>query len=492
MRNTSLCAARAIRMYVPMRAAAATFGPACTATTGTAAAPEASISDEVRTARQLTEAILRSRATRGGATATTADVKGQVALRLALSFGKSALLTHLAHQHDRSSPQRPYHYSPVDWYRPNAQGPKAVETEAEPAASSRPSTSAASSNAEKDVAALSTETEEAWARLDEDKKICWITSTPQGRRALRQATTMADAAAAAVRPGHRSSNPKLRVPTMDEMLSKYPDALVRPRLPRPAALCPAPRTHVLRELFSEAVRGSEGALDMEAARLKSFIEPLQNNTVANHPNRVRIRHWEDVTRETHRETLWFESLAGCLGRDSAVKFVREVKSRQLPPEHASNDELLSSTEVVYDDSIADASFLSASREEALAGHQREKETVYSAGFLDLCEELGIRSARRVYVRSRVLQALDKADAAAQPWTLDHVRELTTKYNAAYNAEIEAVAAAARTSGSVSPEQAVRNFETSQLKLAMDKVQVQLLKFHDDLPLLRRSTSVFDK
>ncbi|KPA77574.1 hypothetical protein ABB37_06945 [Leptomonas pyrrhocoris] len=424
------------------------------------------------------------------AAAAETAANGPDAMRLALSYGRSALLTHLAHQHDDSSTQLPYAYSAEDWAR--IMGENASSTTTESAAFGSHSSGKHFFSADDGLAALLTEVEVAWAKLDKDMKLRWIVSTPQGRRALRQAMeTAAETRRGGRAPSHLADAAQ-RVPSLDQMLSKYADALVRPRLPRPAARSPAPKDRHLYELFCDA--RAQNQLDhVQLFSPQDGEVRMHKSATRDSANRTSLRRKADAARAMEREKVWFQTLANCLGGDNAVKLVNDVKSLQRSREETGEYEMraaASNGSVGVPGSVPPASPTETTEE--ASGHEGGSEPTYSTGFLDLCEELGIRSPRRVYVRSRVLQAVDEAAATPKPLTLDEVRELTTKYCAQYDKEVATIAANAEASGSVPAEKAVSDFERYQLELAVDKVQVKLSKFQGDVPLLRSCTSVFNK
>lgn len=524
MKATTLRASRAVRMYVPMQAPPATWSHKTTVAT-----QEEPTSSEVRTGHRLTDAILRTRQRQRQqqqqrpqeevrpcaaplpipppSHATTAPVKtrtplrgesagahgGSEALRLALSYGRSALLTHLAHQQDDAAAQRPYAYSEVDWACVMGEETATSAAGTAPSTLSRVHRSALRpSTAEDGALALSWEMEQTWAALDHAARVRWMTSTPQGRQALRQAMAAPTETAAAVSDAGV-------VPSMCEMLSKYADALVRPRQPRTAALAPAPQRHHLQDLFAEEAQGSqrEHHKDRHVSQQQQVGEAVLHNTTPDNANRASLRLKAETARAVEREKVWLQNLAACLGGDNAVKFVNDVKSLQRPREDngesdargsASNGSSSSGGGGSDTGSAGDASLTTSAVKAALS----ERDCTYSPGLLELCEELGIRSPRRAYVLSRVLRQVDEATTTAQPIPLSQVRELTTRYAAQYDREVGTIAANARTAGLVSPEKAVSDFEKYQLELAVDGVQVRLSKFQDDVPLLRNCTSVFNK
>jgi hypothetical protein len=441
---------------------------------------------------------------RGSAAAAAAEAeRGQEALRLATSFGKSALLTHLAHQHDDLSVPRPYTYSAVDWARIMGEPSEEAAASAVGSPTTTPAGFRSHANtlqpgsAEAGVAALTAEVEHTWARLDADAKVRWITSTPQGRRALRQATATVTATGIRSDPCHAAT--AVRVPSMEQMLSKYADALVRPRLPRTAALSPAPKPHLLRKLFAEGEQEQEaqGSPEDQGQPSSVWREDLRMHSSdrQDSSNRANLRLKADVAYAMEREKVWFQSLASCLGGDNAVKFVNDVKSLQRPREENAEYGVRGPAANTSSGLGGGATPPEHSTEafNTTLNHREMREPIYSAGLLELCEELGIRSPRRAYVRVRVLQAVDEAAATAQPLTLDQVRDLTTRYGAQYDQEVQAIAKDAQSAESnVTPAQAVRDFEKFQLELAVDQVRVKLSKFQDDVPLLRSCTSAFNK
>lgn len=554
MKTTVSRAARAVRMYVPMQPSPTRTCFESTYTSpAVAASVDAPTSKDTQTAKRLTEALLRARGAQQlrdsapaplpppvytNATARHAGLLGddtaspaerttthaapshpprEVAMQLATAYGKAALLTHMAHQHDDdAATPRPYAYSTVDWARimsdpaedPNAAATAAADggVGADPAAGStstppafRSHTSALRlSSAEDGAAALSIEVAEAWARMPSDAKTRWITSTPQGRRALRAAmavSTSSGITSSDARARDVDAAAAGRVPSMTEMLSRYPDTLVRPRPPRSAALSPAPHRHYLRELFSE--EAAVAFTKPEPHTLMAHGEVRMHSTTTGAANRASLRRKADAARAVEREKAWFQNLAGCLGGDSAAKFVNDVKSLQRPREESGEYEArpgAAAGAATVASSSSPATLKDVQNGVNTQRTQREEngEPVYSAGLLELCEELGIRSPRRAYVRAQVLQDVDAAAATADPLTLDQVQEKTAMYLAQYDSEVEAVAAKARESGNASPEQAVRDFEKYQLELAVDKVQVRLAKFQENVPLLRNCTNVFNK
>ncbi|KPI88411.1 hypothetical protein ABL78_2476 [Leptomonas seymouri] len=529
MKVTTSRAGRAVRMYMPMQAAVGSPSSIEASRFVSETATEAPTSNEARTARRLTEGIMRSRALHrqaqrqheaglspippplhakeafrarlmeapaGDETVTAAAdtaTSGRDAMRLALSYGRSALLTHLAHQHDDSSAQQAHAYSAEDWARMMGEGASATFAAPPTVASGfQPHRSAQRFlHIEDGLSGLLQEVERVWAKLDKDMKLRWVLSTPQGRRALRQATETTAEASGGRTPSNTVDTGR-RVPSIDQMLSKYTDALVRPRLPRPAALSPAPKARHLHKLFFEESSEKERAREEPFCAEMGEVQ-MHSSAAQNSPNRISLRRKADAARAMEREGVWLHGLASCLGGDNAVKFVNDVKSLQRPPEE--NNEYEARASAGNDSAGASGIASPTSPAEASAdvsSQQGSSEPIYSTGLLDLCEKLGIRSPRRVYVRSRVLQAVDEAAATAQPLNLDQVRELATNYCTLYDKEVEAVAATAEASGSVSPAKAVLDFEKYQLELAVDRVHVKLSKFQADVPLLRNCTSVFDK
>lgn len=527
MRPTTPHAVRTLRMYAPMRVATAVSGSAIAAAT----TPPSAVA-EVRTARRLTESLLSRRAARRTpppqqqhtaaptcASANTAvspppypqppqqqqpcaapnashDAAVRTAVELALSYGMSAYLTHLTHQDDDDVYHRVGTYSAAEWDQlinadATGRGQAAAATESSTScASTAPSAFAAPSTVPRAAAGvrpLLTAVESHWAALSAEKRVRWVTSTPQGRRALQHAMRLArhgeaggDAARSARTTDEAATAAAPLSPSLMAMLSTYTDALVQPRQPRAAALAPPPAgASALRaRLRGGGAAGTEApAARPDTTRLAMY--GMLHGAYAAHSNCSHLRARADAVQAEERRRRWHETLVRFLGGEGAFAFAHDVKDLQQP----------------YDDTEKAAAPAAAAVSDAVSGGTRGQRSLpeADAALLAFCESLGIRSPRRVFVLAGVLPEVDAAASAPRsPLTLEEVRTMATALSAEYDKLREEAAQTALDSGFASPEAAVQAFERKQLARAVAGVQARLTRFEEGLPLLKSCVTVFSK
>ncbi|KAG5510648.1 hypothetical protein JKF63_06946 [Porcisia hertigi] len=534
MRLTCVSAGRAVRMYAPMQVAS-TGGPIPSA--ACPADDKAASSNEVCAARRITEVILRARANRKvlqqpqlsppapvpplgeaeaqtphspasvteeGVVKRTVSVQVQTAAQLALSFGKSAFMTHLVHQHHDAC-QRPGAFSASEW--DHFMVDEAGEAEAAAMTASPNARAAVSPRvdtpqvpcAAAGVQGLQTEVNKVWNGFTDEARVRWITSTPQGRRALEHATKLSK-----LRSGmaHRDSDRKSAAHVslhLEAMLSKYEDTLVQPRLPRAAALAPPPRESMLRINFQGETGTSADSLSNSATGSLT-LHDIVHGAYANNANCRHLRDRADAVRREERKKLWQQALVQILGGEAAFMFLRDVKDLQQPREKGEEAPIheagmrgrggTGSTDTVLPSTAAAIATRDATQETTT---DSSAEVSFSDGLLDLCESLGIRSPRRAYVLSRVLPQVDAATASQGPApSLAEVRDLAKRCTAEYDKLRCDAARTAREAGFASAQDAVRAFEREQLALAVAGVQAKLRLFEEKLPLLKNCVRVLSK
>ncbi|GET86325.1 hypothetical protein, conserved [Leishmania tarentolae] len=525
MRSTRVCAARAVRMYVPMRVAA-TGGAASSA--ASPAGGNASASSEVRTARRITEAALSARAKRKlqqpqpsppppvvpslhtkakaphspatdieegvGKDMVTAEVR--TAATLALSYGKSAFMTHLVHQHSGVY-QRPGTISVSEWDQPMVGD--TGETEASAVAASSDTFAALPLRAgtpkiprpAAGMPALQMAIDKSWNDLTDEARMRWITSTPQGRRALQHATKLTKFRNVFRGQGNSSNSGAHGVPSMESMLTKYKNTLVHPRLPRAAALAPSPKESILRRKLHDT-KDASANWGAQSSTVPGVWSGMMHASSANNDNRNRLRDRADSVRREEQRKLWHQALVQFLGGESAFMFVHDVKNLQQPRAEAGsqNEGGAGRAATVTPNIPVVTSTANATPEEV--AHDGAP-IAFSDRLLDMCEGLGIRSPRRAYVLSRVLPEVDAASASeGPPLSLAEVRDLAKKYSTEYDKLRDDAVRTAQEAGFASAEDAVRAFEREQLVLAVARVQTTLLTFQENLPLLKKCVSVLSK
>ncbi|CAJ1986583.1 hypothetical protein conserved [Leishmania donovani] len=533
MRPTCVCAVRAVRMYVPMRVAA-TGG--ATSSAASPAGGNASTSSEVRAARRITEAVLSARAKHklqqrqpsppapappsfrakakaprspesgieDGVVKDTVTAEVQTAARLALSYGKSAFMTHLVHQHDDAH-QRPGTASASEWDQPmvsDAGEPEASAVTASsetcavlPLRAGTPKIPRAAAG----MPGLQMAIDKWWDDLTDEARVRWITSTPQGRRALQHATKLTKFGNVFCGRGRSSNSGAHVVPSMESMLTKYKSTLVQPRLPRAAALVPSPKESILRMKLHDEKDASANP-SWKSTTVSSALAGMMHAASENNANRRRLRDRADAVRREEQRKLWHQALVQFLGGESAFTFVHDVKDLQQPRTEAeqavkreadaqSGGGTGHATTVAPNTPAATATGNATPKEMADAGAP----VAFSDGLLDMCEGLGIRSPRRAYVLSRVLPEVDAANASeGPPLSLAEVQDLAKKCSTEYDELRDDAVRMAHEAGFASAEDAVRAFEREQLALAVARVQARLLMFQENLPLLKRCVNVLSK
>ncbi|KAG5485507.1 hypothetical protein LSCM1_07593 [Leishmania martiniquensis] len=531
MRATRVCAVRAVRMYVPVRVAGAGGAPTCAVS---AAGDTAATSSEVRTAQRITEAVLTARASRkrqpsqssppgpvsppahakaqgprsralnheGAIVPDTVSADVQTAARLALSYGKSAFLTHLVHQRDAVC-QRPG--SPVWEWDPLMMG-DAGESEASAAAisSGTPAMLAHRSpipqipRATAGIVELQTAADKQWDALTDEARVRWITSTPQGRRALQHATRLAKSREAIRGQGCDSDSGARLIPSLAAMLSKYKSTIVQPRSPRVAALAPSPKQSILRTKLRLGADGSASCTP-KPATASIAVSGMMHVASKNSTNRRHLRDRADAVRREERRKRWHRTLTQLLGGEAALMFVNNVKDLQLPGTEV-GEALTQGADARERGGIRPAAPAPTSSAAPATRDATHEETAkgsapvtFSDGLLTLCDGLGIRSPRRAYVLARVLPEVDSASASeALPLSLAKVRELAKRCSTEYDELRKDAVRTAQEAGFGSAEDAVRAFEREQLALAVTRVQAKLLMFQEDLPLLKSCVNALSK
>ncbi|AIN95987.1 hypothetical protein LPMP_090710 [Leishmania panamensis] len=534
MRPTCACAVRAVRMYAPMRVAA-TNG--ATPSAASLAGGSAAISSEVRAARRITEAVLRARANRKlrepqpssppapvpppahaktpgprspasergeGVVKDTVTAEVQTATRLALSYGKSAFMTHLVHQHDKVC-ERPCTFSASEWDQLMVGDPSTPEASAVTASSDTFSASTPRADtpsiprAAAGMVGLQRALVKCWDELTDEARVRWITSTPQGRRALQHATKLARFRDVTHGQCSSTNSSAYVVPSMELMLSKYKNTLVQPRLPRAAALAPSPRESTLR-MKLRGERDTSANLSPKSTATFTALSSMMHVAFASNASRHRLRDRADAVRREERRKLWHEALVKFLGGEAAFMFVHDVKYLQQP--RAELDEALKrESSIQGGEGTGRAGTVAPSTPAAAAAGDTALEEVtnegapvdFSDGLLDLCEDLGIRSARRAYVLSRVLPEVDATSASEDPpLSLAEVRDLAKRCSNEYNDLRAEAARTAKEAGFASAEDAVRAFERVHLALAVARVQAKLHMFQENLPLLKNCVNALSK
>ncbi|KAG5486056.1 hypothetical protein LSCM4_06763 [Leishmania orientalis] len=520
MRTTCVCAVRAVRMYVPMHVAAT--GGAHSSSVS-AAGDTAATSIEVRAARRITEAVLRARANRKlqqplssplskpvhakaqgprspasdkeeAIVKDTVSLEMQTAARLALSYGKSAFMTHLVHQHDDVYQRSGAFVSEWDQLMMGDAG------ESEPSASTVPSDTPATltlraatpqiPRAAAGILGLQMSMDKRWDELTDEARVRWITSTSQGRRALQHATKLAKFRNPTRAQENAGDSDARVVPSMEAMLSKYKTTLVLPRLPRVAALAPSPKEPILRAKLQHGTDESASPTPKLAAA-SIALSGVIHVPSGNNANRRHLRDRADAVRREERRKLWRRALIQFLGGDAAFMFVNDVKDLQQPRTEA-EQALKQDAGVPGGDRARPAATMpSTSAAKPTRDVTPEEapddgaQVAFSDGLLNLCEGLGIRSPRRAYVLSRVLPEVDAANNSEDsPLSLAEVRELAKRCSIEYDGLRDDAIRTAQEAGFTSAEDALRAFEREQLALAVTRVQTKLLMFQEDLPLLK--------
>lgn len=534
MRPTCLCAVRAVRMYVPMRV---TGTGGATPSAASPAGDNASTSSEVPAARRITEAVLSARAKhklqqpqpsppasvppsvraeakapRSPASdieegvvkdAVTAEL--QTAARLALSYGKSTFMTHLVHQRDDAH-RRPGAVSASEWDQ--AMVSDAGEPEASavtafsetcaalPLRAGTPKIPRAAAG----MPGLQMVIDKWWDDLTDEARVRWITSTPQGRRALQHATKLAKFGDVFRGQGSSSGDSgALVVPSMESMLTKYKSTLVQPRFPREAALAPSPKESILRVKLRDEKDPSANPRS-KSATVSSALGAMMHVASENNANRRRLRDRADAVRREEQRKLWHQALVQFLGGESAFTFVHDVKDLQQPRTEA-EQAVKREASAQGGGGTGHATTVMPNTPAATATGNLTPEEVPDGGapvafpnsLLDMCEGLGIRSPRRAYVLSRVLPEVDAASASeGPPLSLAEVQDLAKKCSTEYDELRDDAVRTAQEAGFACAEDAVRAFEREQLALAVARVQAKLLVFQEKLPLLKRCVNVLSK